>query len=1096
MAETKERITVFPGMYLDLKQMIEYPQDTMSINLASRIIPLFKQFGILVQEEDQKHEKVLSNELKIGVNGTEFRIQPGYAFVKTEKTFEYTQDSYTEVRDLISVIRVSQATNIGSPASAGTYYLCIQYANIKKYPSAKGCSQCFDGDLKIREGDSYTILYESSLPDFEATGKLPLAKVTKAGDGTLTVDEDLRWDYIARMKVPLIPPPIPNVPPKPVIYNLTTGFDKDLFSKNMDKIPDTCYITIEWGYEGEGSRDVANAKKFYVSSTVDVDFVSGMFDDQYLVLQDAGLTTTHTFEVEETGKDATGNWVTVKGDADLPTGTWTCYLGPNADRYLLIVVPYEEDGTTLDENKAQVFTISKINPDKPTKTIRIVNYLTPNTKYELYVAGISTAGDIGEYSDSVNGGVFPDTNITTPQPEDVEKVGVEYSDPEGKAYSGKPKMIYSHSDFENLNDSRLSEQAKDNLPLHTYIEWFWGFFGEGSTDATQDTKVWVSATDQPYNWADDTWVNYYITMEDNGGNVYKRKILDSGYDSGVGKTWLIVDSSLPSLNGVKTVISPNAWGYKLTVWELDSSDDIIPETISEFTITRTFGNSETVWPVYTQSQLKPGIKYRAKVCSLGPKGKYESEYSEARDQLTPSVNLASPITPKIIGCKTKPHLSGAVLTQKTRTKDYVYNDGTGDKTASTVVSDRETTTSSYMVVGDVVVYWGETGEGSKDGTNPNKFNISTKTFTWTDDFWIGQKIVVGEAEQSEYTVTDSGADWVIVDEEIAETGSKKYWLGPIADSYEVVETPLDVSDNPIVAERKSTIDRMQLSPVPMHRLFENRVTQGKYEYKVRSISKDGKLVSAYSDPYEFIVGSDVDITAWQNTQTSNINSTSEFGGITIEVPKPAFDPDNVYSGMEILYSYNGVDENTTTDPDFANEELYHKIPSTNKKKIFIPAPPGQYVKWKARAIDALGRPSGNIVSGGAPVGGTKNIKNDKVYPAIEVDLAGSESSPDDRIIIKSSTIRNAYMVTRFELYVKDTNAPSGTPGKLRIFPDGNENQAQLLEYDADDKGNTVYIDCNVDFTANLTFVIDSNDPENSSNRPSLEGKVSFSYREY
>ena len=1059
--------------------------DLWGVNLGRMLYPLVTSFGVIITSENERTQAVLTDELQIIEATGAVKIKPGYAGVAGTVHLDYPDNippvdvSYPVVT-VIPVEETSAAQNI--PTQDQDYYVILKPKKVYMEPHAEACTNCYEGEDKLRYADSYEVelrLTTGDAPDI-SKGEVWLANVIWAsGSGIITIT-DKRQQNILRLKTPLIPRYVPIIPGKPVIWKNATGLVKDLHPtatpEQKAKFGNECYIQVYYGYSGQGQRDGSDQKKFNISPAPDPTFSTDMWDGQKLLINNGG--TWEEYTIDGGGTD----YVTVT--EDLPSGgPFDCMIGLDEELYVVIIVPKDESNDR-DWSKYQSFIVERQEEEDPTPIQVITRGWRPDTKHDIFVRAITIDGYRGPYSDDMEGQTHPSIDAETPSLEEAKDEAMQ----EDKSYPSAPKLIHSTAAFEIGLAGGYTEDEEGLAPKTCYCKWEWGAKLTGVRDPGNPKKVDFTGIEQ--TWTTDCWKDQYLSYYDDGAAEWKKSKITANTATSGGAASITVEDDLPS-GSLSCVPGPGAWGYKLVQFMLNESEEIIEETQVEAIVSKdSRADADAPTPPMTMIQgLLPGKTYRAKVKSLSPGGEYETEFSQTRDQVMPDIQPAAPPIPKIVGVEEKCAKDWIKITNLCRAIQY---SGEGAAVSPAFAGDAVVGAHLAGNIGSGaihIVWWGDEGTGDKNGSNPYRLDIvSAKWTPWTVDFWNDQKLVIGT---SVFDIVGTGTNWVEVDnsgDEIPAGTGHDFVIGPNAAAYELEEEVLDTGDSPVLSLSYGKTLMKKFSPVPVYKAVVGRLPHAKYRYKVRSVAADKVTKSNYSDWKEVISGENLARISWGATQEPSIAIT-DTNAVEINIPIPDNNA-NLIEQYELVYQDDGVDADSTSEPGFANGSRQAIIPAA-KNIARIHTRPARFVKVAMRTIDCLGRPSllNNLTIAG-PTGASLTLKPHKTLSAIYFDVASG--SGVDRDITITSEIPNVFWLVQIDVYLKSLTG--ATKGYVRVYPEGFPEQAEVVELTSSHVGKGHSQECELLFSNQLTIHIDTVDPAET-DYPAMKGAVSVTYRE-
>ncbi|GEM_PF-5854321 len=1070
------------GMVVVAPTLEQLRNNINNLNVARHAIPFVKSFGVIVGEERQDTGEILSDELKVVEGSGNIVIKPGYAIVKGVVHFYFPTNTPAVDTEYESTkcIPVIENVTVSFPSQDVEYNLILKPKKNYTEPHAKTCNNCYNGEDKLRYADSYETemrLATGAAPDI-GLGEVWLATAKlSSGSGVITV-VDKRQENIFRWKDTLIPRYRPDVPIQAVIYKIESNFIKTLHPnatpEEKAKLGDDCYIQLQIGYEGQGTRDGSNTKKLNITTTIDPAYGIDMWYNHKLYIKQGSNWVPFTIA----GNDASS----VTCTEDLPVGgPHDIIISPGAEIYEYLIIPKDSTGSR-EYNKAVSFRQIKNGDDNvPTPILYLAKPFEPNVKHDIFVRGISRDGYLGPFSaDYAGTPSHPSIDVATPTLE----VAAEVAMTEDKAYPAAPKLINSIASFELSLAGGYSSDEEGLAPKTCYIQWEWG----EKLDATRNSgnAKRVDCVNVGQSWIANCWVGQYLSYHDIAAGVWKKTKVTANDATSSGTASIYVEEDIP-VGTVDYVVGPGAWGYKLVQWLEDESNKVIEESQQEIFITKdSRDNTDSPTPPRTFVQgLLPGKTYKAKVKSLSPAGEYETDFSVARTQITPSIAIAAPPQPKIIGVEEKcsrDFLSTGMV------REYTYQ-GEGAATKPVFATGQTNLMSHAGSIAQGVshaIWWGDKGQGDKDATNPYKLNVtSSKWGGWTDDWWIGQKLVIG---LNVFDVIDSGSNWVEVNHsgnELPAGTGHHYVLGPNAEAYELEEEVLDASDD-ILPELHSGIALFRkFSPVPPYKTLHSRVPHVKYKYKVRSVHANGVTKSDYSAWYEQVAGVSIARVEWDSSQALTLEM-QEPGSAQVSIPEPSSNS-NIVDSYELIYEDDGVTEGETSTPDFSKDSRQVIAPAA-KRRMIVPTKPSRFVKVKVAAIDCLGRRSFSHLTSERASLGAMALKAQKVWGPIQFDLTGTTEA--DRFIALVGCIRQIYTVIAVDVTL--TKMTGDTQAGIRVFPDGRPGFAEYLDFVDTDIGKNKVFEIDLTMSELLTLRIDGYD---TSHTPDLAGFLSITYIE-
>lgn len=282
--------------------------------------------------------------------------------------------------------------------------------------------------------------------------------------------------------------------------------------------------------------------------------------------------------------------------------------------------------------------------------------------------------------------------------------------------------------------------------------------------------------------------------------------------------------------------------------------------------------------------------------------------------------------------------------------------GITDTATSTLTLER-VNLKSGTALADVKIWIGDWGEGYQDSGNHAKciFNMSTiasGVSAWDADLWTsnnaGYYYLVRSDESWYSKITDSGADYVICENDLPTDSTETYYICPYAEKYRGQAFPYAqvAPEQPeyVVLEHPYTVDQYHqiASPMAPLVLLKDLNVGGHYKLKVTSvISTDNYTEWAEAD---FVVGQDLRV-CWEPA-TDYLTVTPVDGGVEVAIPAPSgtTEPPEAY---ELCYTY-GKDAASVPDPSF--DDSTHSTIRTSEQLVKLDIPPGYVVKLAGRAI--------------------------------------------------------------------------------------------------------------------------------------------------
>lgn len=301
---------------------------------------------------------------------------------------------------------------------------------------------------------------------------------------------------------------------------------------------------------------------------------------------------------------------------------------------------------------------------------------------------------------------------------------------------------------------------------------------------------------------------------------------------------------------------------------------------------------------------------------------------------------------------------------------------------------------SAMCLG--TLWFGDWGQGARDGVDPKKFNASANESgeTWTDDMWIGYKLYL--ADGSTYEVIDNGPDWLEVDEDLPTGYDGSFWLTPGGDMYEWKLIPLQKLNGSWGPMPHIQSGNFSLAESPVYPILSQPVRVGtKYRWAVRA-----KVGDYGSDVLvvEEVAGTGEADLAWEAAEPAITFYYAEYG---VRAVFPAIDSaklDNL-AGYEYAYTVNDSEEGAV-DPTFNLNDTDSIVVRSYQRSVVIPASPGKYVKVSVRPFDTIGRVATSLtLTGGTYAGGMTSVRRQMEWTLVVKGLEQVYKYPggwDDR----------------------------------------------------------------------------------------------------
>jgi hypothetical protein len=270
--------------------------------------------------------------------------------------------------------------------------------------------------------------------------------------------------------------------------------------------------------------------------------------------------------------------------------------------------------------------------------------------------------------------------------------------------------------------------------------------------------------------------------------------------------------------------------------------------------------------------------------------------------------------------------------------------------ASNMLTLERVNLKSGTALADVKVWIGDWGDGVRDGENDRKCNFAMPTVSgataWDLGLWVsndaGYYYLVKADESWHSKITDSGATWVICEDDLPDAASDEYYICPYAELYRLQTIPYKPDATPHIAAVHTTreYNRFASPTAPLVTAKELNLG-GEYKIKVASVvSGDNYTNWAEMD---FVVGSDI-IPVWE-PDSDFITAESVDGGLKITIPAPVQDT-TVPDAYEVCFTFDK--DAVPADPSFSNEE--HPTVRSRERVFKIDIPPGLRAKVYVRAI--------------------------------------------------------------------------------------------------------------------------------------------------